>query len=257
MDQIKSGGVYLVDLGQNVGSEQSGIRPCVVMSNNFFIAISPFVHVIPLTKQSKKDIPTHVFISKDHGLKYDSTALCEQMTIVPKESVGRFLTLLDSGIKKKLRVGLLINSGGLPASARFQDVDLDHVNVKEIYKESGRTQDELKEELTELNTYLNNYLTNDEPDYLYWGKGEVLEIDKIINVERYENEEWMKTDIGDLQVGDMIKLQVIDGVANETENERKYVILPEQLDKAKKRVIVVGTKDDFDHSHPGWKNNVT
>ena len=65
-----------VDFCGNVGSEQLGIRPSVIVQNNSGNLHSPTVIVIPLTTEIKKlYIPTHKIIQKstDNGL--DATSM--------------------------------------------------------------------------------------------------------------------------------------------------------------------------------------
>lgn len=62
---IKRGQIYYVDFGENVGREQNGIRPAIVIQNNVGNRHSPTTIVIPLTTSKRKhQLPTHVFIGK-------------------------------------------------------------------------------------------------------------------------------------------------------------------------------------------------
>ena len=66
---MKRGDIYYADLGKVVGSEQSGIRPVVVVQNNIGNKYSNTVIVLPITSRFKKKLPTHVSISKNkYGL---------------------------------------------------------------------------------------------------------------------------------------------------------------------------------------------
>ena len=81
--KIKRGDIIIVDLGQHETSVQSGIRPCVVISNNM---ANKYSQVMPLTSkiQKKEYLPTHVFLNgyRNTGLDCHSLALCEQITSV-------------------------------------------------------------------------------------------------------------------------------------------------------------------------------
>ena len=58
---IKRGQVYYCDLSPVVGSEQGGLRPCLVISNDIGNKHSPVVIIAPLTtKISKYRLPTQV-----------------------------------------------------------------------------------------------------------------------------------------------------------------------------------------------------
>ena len=56
-----TGDLVLVDLSNNIGHQQGGKRPAVIVSNNVGNAVSPMVEVLPLTtKRYKSTLPTHV-----------------------------------------------------------------------------------------------------------------------------------------------------------------------------------------------------
>jgi mRNA interferase MazF len=79
----KRGEIFLVNLGENEGSILNGIRPAVVVSNNMNNKHSTVIHVSPLTSsQTKTDIPVHVKISTNCGLKEESIILTEQITTI-------------------------------------------------------------------------------------------------------------------------------------------------------------------------------
>ena len=92
---LRSGDVYICDFSKTaIGSMQTGIRPCVVIDNTYTCVFSPCVHVVPFTSQYKKDLPLHYHVAiKEGGLSKDSTALCEQYTLIDKsqlkEKIGR------------------------------------------------------------------------------------------------------------------------------------------------------------------------
>ena len=76
--EIFRGQVYFTDLGQRTGSEQSGMRPVIIVQNDIGNRNSPTVIVVPITSQIKReDMPTHISLRKSFGLDEDSIALCE------------------------------------------------------------------------------------------------------------------------------------------------------------------------------------
>lgn len=115
--RIKRGDVIVVDLGQHETSVQSGIRPCVVISNNMANKHSTVITVVPLTSkiQKKHYLPTHVFLNgyRNTGLDRHSLALCEQITSVAfsdvLEVVGRVSErkLSEIGHAVKVQCGLV------------------------------------------------------------------------------------------------------------------------------------------------------
>ena len=83
---MSPGDVYLCDFRPVVGSEQDGIRPAIVVSNNKCCAFSDVVYVTPITSQIKKQLPQHYNMNSDlfPFLETDSVALCEQTRPVSK-----------------------------------------------------------------------------------------------------------------------------------------------------------------------------
>lgn len=53
---VKRGEVYFVDLGENIGSEENNIRPCVVLQSNAYNFKSP-VFTCAIISNSKLTIP--------------------------------------------------------------------------------------------------------------------------------------------------------------------------------------------------------
>ena len=58
--EIKRGDIYYADLRPVKGSEQSGIRPVLVIQNDVGNHYSPTVIVAAITGRKKKWLPTHV-----------------------------------------------------------------------------------------------------------------------------------------------------------------------------------------------------
>ena len=81
------GEIYLVDFSTAVvGSEQSGVRPAVIVQNELGNKNSTTTIVVPLTSKTKTQIGTHVILSpSDCGILRESTALCEQLRVIDKQ----------------------------------------------------------------------------------------------------------------------------------------------------------------------------
>jgi mRNA interferase MazF len=97
MKEIKRGDIFFANLGHdNVGSEQSGTRPILVIQNNIGNKFSPTIIVACITsKIFKNNIPTHVRLDKQsYGLSEDSLILCEQIKTLDKRRLGEFVTTL-------------------------------------------------------------------------------------------------------------------------------------------------------------------
>lgn len=97
--EIKQGEVYMCDLKDAVGSEQKGIRPCLVISTNPLNSSSPNVIIIPISSSlNKKDILNHYCLFKD---KYDwfthknNIVLLNKIRDVSKIRLERYLGIID------------------------------------------------------------------------------------------------------------------------------------------------------------------
>ena len=83
MLKIKRGEIYWVDWGDGKGSEQSGIRPALIIQNDIGNEISPNTIVAPMTTAPNKPYPFLVNVTaKESGLvKSGAVDLASVMTI--------------------------------------------------------------------------------------------------------------------------------------------------------------------------------
>lgn len=87
---IKQGDIIYVDLGIPIGSEQGGIRPCIVLQNDIGNKFSPTVIVAAITSELKNlNLPTHFVIENyaEVGLNEKSMILFEQIRSVDKRRI--------------------------------------------------------------------------------------------------------------------------------------------------------------------------
>ena len=120
MEKFQRGDILRISLKEQGGSVQSGIRPCIVVSNDIGNRCSTILLVVPLTsKMTKKPLPTHVMIAPSNrtGLGRSSIALCEQVTVVPQERViskyGSLTLQQQEDVNQSLQVAM-----ALPASTK-------------------------------------------------------------------------------------------------------------------------------------------
>lgn len=97
--EIYQGQIYICDLGNdNIGSEQSGERPCLVIQNNILNYTSNIIIVIPITSKRKKYLPTHYILT---NTKYpflnfnENTVLCECIRSISKKRLGKLVGQID------------------------------------------------------------------------------------------------------------------------------------------------------------------
>ena len=113
--EIKRGDLYYAALDETyVGSEQTGVRPVVILQNNIGNEHSPTVIIAPITSKvnSKSIIPTHVYIKgyKDR-LKQNSLVLTEQIRAIDKSRLKYYIGALDTGELRKVDKALIISLG--------------------------------------------------------------------------------------------------------------------------------------------------
>jgi mRNA interferase MazF len=125
MNKIVSyGDIYKVDFGKHIiGSEQGGIRPAIVVSNNKFNMHSSAMTVVPLTSQMKNS-PVHVFINKleyNIGLEQDSIALIEQIRTIDKKRIVSYIGECPHKLMSKIELAMQIQ---LNINNKTQEIDI-------------------------------------------------------------------------------------------------------------------------------------
>lgn len=91
IETIRRGDIYLVDFSGVSGSEQSGIRPAIVVQNEAGNIHSPTTIVCPITSKQKTELSTHVSLTPSDGVIKDSTVLCEQVRVIDKARMKKRL----------------------------------------------------------------------------------------------------------------------------------------------------------------------
>jgi mRNA interferase MazF len=87
MLKVKKGQIYYADLSPVVGSEQGGLRPVCIASNDKGNAASPVVIVAPITSATqKRRLPTQFIIKSGAptNMRVDSMVMCEQLRTIDK-----------------------------------------------------------------------------------------------------------------------------------------------------------------------------
>ena len=94
---IRRGEIYLADLNFTVGSEQSGIRPVLIIQNDIGNIYSGTTIVACMTSymERKPNLPTHMIIAARDYLKYDSIIMMEQLRTIDKSRLIKKLTHLN------------------------------------------------------------------------------------------------------------------------------------------------------------------
>jgi mRNA interferase MazF len=105
---IKRGDIILCDFNPVIGTEQSGIRPAVIIQIDRANAVSPHTIVAPLTSRIRKSIlASHVFVPIGvANLTQDSVILCEQIRVIDKSRIIRVIGHLDREYILQLNMAL-------------------------------------------------------------------------------------------------------------------------------------------------------
>lgn len=101
----------MVDLGNQVGSVQSLVRPAIVVQNNKGNLHSTTTIVVPLTSKNRKSLPTHYILKKNDYdfLHTDSIALCEQITTISEQQIKNVIGMMDSDVMSEIDKKLAIS----------------------------------------------------------------------------------------------------------------------------------------------------
>jgi mRNA interferase MazF len=112
MSKILRGEIWLVNLNPVKSHEQSGNRPCLVISVNLFNqTAAELVIVLPITSKDKK-IPFHVSIEPpEGGISIKSFIKCEDVRSVSTERLTRCLGQVSEITLQKVEERLRILMG--------------------------------------------------------------------------------------------------------------------------------------------------
>ena len=111
---IKWGDVVFVDFTDNSrDSEQSGIRPAIIIQNDKGNEHSPTTIVASITSQEKRYLPTHVVVKPyQSGLNKVSTILMEQVRTIDKSRILSKVGHIETNwLKEKIKKSLTISFG--------------------------------------------------------------------------------------------------------------------------------------------------
>ena len=107
---IKRGDIWIADLGKTTGSEQAGLRPVIIMQNDYGNNHAPTVNVIPLTAKRKKELPPHYELQHSR-LKKPSIALTEGITTISIEKLINFKGIVNDEDMKNIERKLIAQLG--------------------------------------------------------------------------------------------------------------------------------------------------
>lgn len=113
MVEIQRREIVLTNLEPIRGSEQGGIRPCLVVQNNIGNRYSPTTIIAAITsKKQARDFPTNVMLlKKESNLDKDSTILLNQIRTIDKARIIKKISKLDEQLMKKVNLAIKVSLG--------------------------------------------------------------------------------------------------------------------------------------------------
>ena len=89
---VKRWQIVYCDMSPVVGSEQGGVRPVLIISNDIGNRHAPiFIGAIITSHIEKKKLPTQVILDTSCGLSVDSMVECEQIRTLDKKRILSFV----------------------------------------------------------------------------------------------------------------------------------------------------------------------
>ncbi|MBQ9169151.1 MAG: type II toxin-antitoxin system PemK/MazF family toxin [Oscillospiraceae bacterium] len=109
--EIKRGDIYWINESEYrkiPGSCQAPNRPAIIVSNDANNSFANTLEIVYLTTAPKKDLPTHCIIN---SAIVPSTALCEQVSTISIEQIGRYIGTCTDKEMKAVNRRILISLG--------------------------------------------------------------------------------------------------------------------------------------------------
>lgn len=117
--EVRRGNIYYADLSGATGSEQDGIRPVLIIQNDTGNKFGPTVIVAAITsKEKRSDLPTHVYLSVEFGLRESSIVMLEQIRTLDKSRLGRYVGRIDDKTMQSVEKALTISLGQADLTGR-------------------------------------------------------------------------------------------------------------------------------------------
>jgi mRNA interferase MazF len=112
MNTVKRGEIYWVDWGKGKGSEQSGIRPALIIQNDIGNEMSPNTIIASVTTAPKKPFPFLVhFTAKESGLTEDSTVDLASIVTISKTRLGEKCGQLSKDKMLEVNAAICVSLG--------------------------------------------------------------------------------------------------------------------------------------------------
>lgn len=104
--------IYYANLSGNIGSEQGGLRPVLIIQNDIGNKYAPTTIIAPITSRSKSNLPTHLLIDGGNcGLSKDSCILFEQLRTIDKQRLGDYVGTLTHDLVEQAQQKIMASFG--------------------------------------------------------------------------------------------------------------------------------------------------
>lgn len=140
-----------------VGSEQGGERPFIVLQNNLGNRYSPTLIVALVTTKVKRDMPTHVKLTKEFGLKEDSIVMLEQIRTIDKSRIinGSYIGRVSRETMKLIDEAMSIsialkNSRDTEARNQVKEVEYWARSIDDLIDDVYATSEQIKQRIIKL-----------------------------------------------------------------------------------------------------------
>ncbi|MBC7473758.1 MAG: type II toxin-antitoxin system PemK/MazF family toxin [Candidatus Sericytochromatia bacterium] len=102
---MERGDIYIANINPRSGSEQSGIRPILIISHNSFNTTQNWksIIIVPIStsiNQAKRSPTVVKILANESGLEKESSILCHQITTLDKSKITKKIGSI-SGEKMK------------------------------------------------------------------------------------------------------------------------------------------------------------
>lgn len=178
---IKRGDMFRA-VFDGVGSEQEGERPFVIIQNNLGNKYSPTLVVALITTKVKRDMPTHVSLTREFGLKEDSVVMLEQIRtidksrIIPESYIGRVDRDSMRKIDEALKVSVALeNARDLEVRKQVKEIEYWERTINELLDDVYATTEQIKQRVFKLRIEYNKFRQLCVESRVYYGDYYILD----------------------------------------------------------------------------------
>ena len=147
--EIRRGEIYWVEkspYNRTIGNEQQADRPAIIVSNDANNRNSGTVEIVYLTASPKKKLPTHCLIC---GTMKPSIALCEQVTTISTECIGRYIGVCTEEEMEMVNICMCASLGIYPEPNSVQ-ASKERLAKKDELPEDSQYIEELEDTIMHL-----------------------------------------------------------------------------------------------------------